>query len=294
MANRHEPHTTTAPDAPEVTGASLRTEHIPERPGVPTDPHTPSQRFPGTRNEAPTDEARAAAHFASDAKTHKLTVHREDGFFRHVEFTGLAGLSRIALITWPYNLIVAGSHGTYHFERYGPDTEDMLNWLRVARPNPDGWASKLTNGRDSVSEYSREQLVAHVGERVQEALVDGWAPEGLAAAVAEQILGNHLLDDESTAFQLLSEFQHGMKWRVKCVCGAEAERDSYGSALMWRSVAHNKGDGHDVDIDEISGFDFDDFTEWDVRKLNYHYLWTCHAAVWAVKQYDAARQAVTA
>jgi hypothetical protein len=36
------------------------------------------------------DEARAAAHFASDAKSHKLTVHREDGVFRHVEFTGLA------------------------------------------------------------------------------------------------------------------------------------------------------------------------------------------------------------
>lgn len=248
---------------------------------------------PVAEDEALTDAARAAAHFASDAKAHKLTVHREDGVFRHVEFTGLAGLSRIALITWPFNLLVAGSHGSYHFERYGADTEDMFNWLRGSRVNADSWASKLINGRDSVTEYSREKLVAEVGERVQEALVDGWAPEGLAAAVAEEILGSHLLDNEGTALQLVDEFEHGEQHRAECSCGAASEAfDNYSAAVCWNAATHKgRGKAHQVRVRQVGGFDFTDVGDWNIRKLNYHYLWTCHAMVWAIGQYDAAKQA---
>jgi hypothetical protein len=248
---------------------------------------------PAVEDESLADEARAAAHFASDAKTHTMTVHREDGPFRHVEFTGLAGLSRIILVTWPYNLLVAGSHGSYHFERYGPDTEDMFNWLRGTRVNPDSWASKLVNGRDSVTEYSRQLLVAEVGRRVQEALTDGWAPTGLVEAVAEEILGSHLLDNEGTALQLVDEFEHGEQHRAECSCGTTSRLfDDYHSAARWNATTHlGSGKAHQVRVRQTGGFDFSDIYDWNVRKLNYHYLWTCHGAVWAIGQYDAARAA---
>lgn len=246
-------------------------------------------------DEARSDEARAAAHFASDSKTHTLTAHREDGLFRHVEFTGLAGLSRIALITWPFNLVVAGSHGTYHFERVGDDTEDMFNWLRGTRVNADSWASKLVNGRDSVTEYDRAKLVAEVNERVDEAIRDDWAPEGLKAAVHEQILTSGYLDEEQNALRLVDEFEHGVEHRAECSCGKYAEFDDYHTAVCWNALTHKgRGDGHRVRVRQTGGFDFDDVHDWNIRKLNYHYLWTCHAMVWAVGQYDTARQAVTA
>jgi hypothetical protein len=238
--------------------------------------------------------ARIAKHFASEFAAATLKTQREDGLFRHIEFAAPKSMNRLVLVTWPYNLLVAGSHGSFHFERFGPDTEDMFDWLRGTRVNPSSWASKLVNGADTVREYDRSRMEAQIKERVAEAVKDGWAPEGLEAAVREEILGSHLLDTRDTAFQLVSEFQHGVTYRAKCECGAEAERDSYGAALMWRSIAHNKGDGHSVDVNQASGFDFDDLTEWDVDKLGYHYVYQCHAVVWGIGQYDAARKAVAA
>jgi hypothetical protein len=242
-----------------------------------------------------TDYDKIAAHFAADAKTHKLTAHREEGLYRHIEFTGLAGMSRIVLITWPFNLIATGSHGSYHFERYGDDTEDMFNWLRGVRPNPSSWASKLVNGRDSVTEYDRAKLIAEVNERVDEAIRDDWAPDGLKAAVHDQILNSGWLDQEQTALRMVDEFEHGVTHRAECSCGAYADFDDYSAAVCWNAMTHKgRGDQHQGRIRQTGGFDFDDVADWNVRSLNYHYVWTCHAMVWAVGQYDAARTAVTA
>lgn len=276
----------------EAAGAPLSAEQHPGGTrGAETAPQAATDA-PAAPREPVTDAARAAAHFAADATTHKLTVRREDGVFRHVEFTGLAGLSRIVLITWPYNLIATGSHGTYHFERYGDDTEDMLNWIRGTRPNPSSWASKLVNGRDSVTEYDRDKLIAEVNERVEEAIRDDWAPDGLKAAVHEQILNSGWLDQEQNALSLVDEFEYGVQHQVECSCGATPEiYDDYGKAVSNSRVHQGRGEAHQVRIRQIGGFDFDDVADWNVRKLSYHYLWTCHAMVWAVRQYDAARAA---
>lgn len=239
------------------------------------------------------DHTKIARHFASDFAAAKLTVQREDGLFRHIEFSAPKSMNRLIVVTWPYNLLVAGSHGSYHFERFGQDTEDMFDWLRGIRVDPDRWASKLVNGRDSVEEYDRSLMVAAINERVDDAIAEDWAPEGLQGAVREEILGSHLLDAKDTAFQLISEFQHGMTYRSECSCGLSEDfkgQDSYTSAATWEFYKH-KADGkkHKVKVRQTGGFDFDDFTEWNVDALNYHFVYQCHAAVWAIGQYDAAR-----
>ncbi|MDW6058049.1 hypothetical protein SAZ11_08100 [Streptomyces sp. FXJ1.4098] len=189
-----------------------------------------------------TEYPEIAAHVARDVKDGKLVELREDGLYRHVEFKALQGWSRIILVTWPYNLLVAGSHGSYHFERFGKDTEDMFDWLRGLRVDPDSWASKLVNGRDSVSEYDRSLTVAAINERVADAVENDWAPEGLQDAVREDILGSHLLDTKDTAFQLVSEFEHGKAYRPECSCGISGEEGSYSSATLWKVIDH-KEDG---------------------------------------------------
>ncbi|MEU5596616.1 hypothetical protein [Streptomyces sp. NPDC020298] len=272
------PDALTAPEGAALIG---KPEQLRKTPAVPDS--TPA-------GHELTDEARAATHFANDAKTHTLTVHREDGVFRHIEFTGLSGLSRIILVTWPYNLIVAGSHGSFHFERFGPDTEDMLNWLRGQRVSPSSWASKLVNGRRSVEEYDRKRLEHQINERVAEAVRDGWAPAGLEAEVRDEILDSHWMDEEQNALRLVSEFQLGMRFRSECSCGEGDEHDSYSSAVCWNALTHHgSGPKHKVKVRQTGGFTFDDFTEWRIHKLGYHYLYQCHAAVWAIAQYDTAR-----
>lgn len=242
-----------------------------------------------------TDYARIAEHFSSDFAEAKLKAWREDGLFRHIEFDAPKSMSRLVLVTWPYNLLVAGSHGSFHFERFGPDTEDMFDWLRGIRVEPDRWASKLVNGADSVREYDRNSMEAQIKERVAEAIQEDWAPEGLEEAVREEILDSHILDNEGAAFQLVSEFQHGVTWRPVCSCGMSGEEgDSYYGATLWEEREHPAdGKKHVVTIRE-SGFSFDDYTEWRVGKLGYHFVYQCFAASWAITQYDAARKQVAA
>jgi hypothetical protein len=242
-----------------------------------------------------TEHEKIARHFQNDFAKATLKAQREDGVFRHIEFAAPKTMNRLVLVTWPYNLLVAGSHGSYHFERYGKDTEDMFDWLRGLRVDADSWSSKLVNGYASVREYDRDRLVRYVKERVAEAVRDGWAPRGLRAAVREEILDSHLLDDEGTALQLVSEFQHGMTFRSECSCGLSEDHDDYSSACTWEFYKH-KADGkkHTVRVRQTGGFDFDDFTEWQIHKLNYHFVYQCHAVVWGIAQYDAARKQVAA
>ncbi|MER5461605.1 hypothetical protein ABT010_13145 [Streptomyces sp. NPDC002668] len=234
-------------------------------------------------------------HFNSDFAEATLKTQREDGLFRHIEFAAPKSMNRLVLVTWPYNLLVAGSHGSFHFERFGNDTEDMFAWLRGIRVDPSHWASKLVNGRDSVCEYDRSRMEAQVKERVAEAVKYGWAPEGLEAAVREEILDSHLLDTKDTAFQIVSEFQHGATYRAECSCGQSSDEGSHIDAIMWESRKHAAaGERHKVRVRQVGGFDFDDFTEWRVDKLGYHFVYQCHAASWAIGQYDAARKPVEA
>ncbi|WP_031095589.1 hypothetical protein [Streptomyces sp. NRRL S-15] len=240
-------------------------------------------------------EARAAQHFMSDFAEATLKGQREDGLYRHIEFQAPKAMARLILVTWPYNLLVAGSHGSYHFERFGNDTEDMFAWLRGIRVEPGRWASKLVNGADSVREYDRTSMEAQIKELVAEAVEDDWAPEGLQAAVREDILDSHILDNEGAAFQLISEFQHGVTWRAECSCGLFGEEgDSYYGATLWEEREHPADDKkHVVKVRQSGGFAFDDYTEWQVSKLDYHFVYQCHAASWAIRQYDAAHKAVT-
>jgi hypothetical protein len=240
-----------------------------------------------------TDYAEIAAHVARDVKDGKLVELREDGLYRHVEFKALQGWSRIILATWPYNLLVAGSHGSYHFERFGADTEDMFDRLRGIRVEPDRWASKLVNGADSVREYDRDRLVAQVKAEVAEAVKDG-APRGLRAAVREQILDSDRLVSKDWAMQMVYDFEHGVTYRAVCTCGAFKDHDSYDEAVTWEFYRHRPAGDHKVNVREIGGFTFSDVGDWSLDKLSYHFVYQCHAASWAIAQYDAARKQVAA
>lgn len=239
------------------------------------------------------DDAQTARHFESDVKDATLTMCREDGLYRHVEFTAQKGWTRILLVTWPYNLLVAGSHGSFHFQRHGADTEDMFDWLRGIRVEPKSWASKLVNGADSVREYDKDRLIQQVKDEVAEAVKEG-APRGLRAAVREQILESDRLHSRDWAMQMVYDFEHGVTYRSECTCGSFKDHDSYDDAVMWEFRRHRPVGDHKVKVRETGGFAFSDVGDWSLHKLNYHFVYQCHAASWAIAQYDTVRAAVTA
>lgn len=239
-----------------------------------------------------------ARHFASDFAEASLKAQREDGLYRHIEWSAPKTMNRLIVVTWPYNLLVAGSHGSFHFERWGQDTEDMFDWLRGCTVNPRSWASKLVNGWDSVREYDQDRLVRQVKDEVAEAVREG-APRGLRAAVREQILASNWLHSKDMAMQLVYDFEHGATYRAECSCGESKDHDEESAAYRWEFGEHarqskGKGGDHQVKVRKVGGFSFSDVGDWSIHKLNYHFVYQCHAVVWGIAQYDAARKAVAA
>lgn len=244
------------------------------------------------------DYAKAGEHFVRDFVTATMTERREDGLFRHIEWSAPKSGNSLTLITWPRNLLVAGSHGTFHFQRWGNEEGETLDFFRGRDPlkNLGAWANKLANGRDSVREYDQVRLVKQVRDEVSEAVREG-APRGLRAAVREQILEDDLLASKDVAMQLVYDFEHGVTYRAECSCGASKDYDDQSDAYRWEFGEHRRrlsGGLHTVKVRETGGFAFTDVGDWQIHKFNYHFVYQCHATVWAVSQYDAARKAVAA
>jgi hypothetical protein len=245
-----------------------------------------------------TDYEETGRHFARDFAAATMTVRREDGLFRHIEWSAPKTMSSLTIITWPHNLLVAGSHGSYHFQRWGDDEGEILDFFLGRDPlkNLPAWANKLANGWDSVREYDQERLVQQVKDELAQAVLEG-APRGLRAAVREQILESDQLGSKDLAMQLVYDFEHGVIYRSECSCGASKDHDDQSSAYTWEFYKHpiQRLDGdHKVKVREIGGFSFSDIGDWSIHKLSYHFVYQCHAIVWAIGQYDAARQAVAA
>lgn len=245
-----------------------------------------------------TDYSDIARHFASDFDEATMTVRREDGLFRHIDWSAPKSMSRLTLITWPHNLLIAGSHGSYHFERWGNDDGEIFDLFRDGNPiqRLTYWANRLANGRDSVREYDQDRLVQQVKDEVAEAVREG-APRGLRAAVREQILESDQLGSKDLAMGLVYNFEHGVTYRSECSCGASKDHDERSAAYTWEFYEHpvSRLDGeHKATVRETGGFAFSDVGDWSIHKLGYHFVYQCHAAVWAIGQYDAARQAVSA
>lgn len=246
-----------------------------------------------------TDYADAGRHFANDFAEATMTVRRDDGLFRHIDWSAPKTMSRLTVITWPHNLLVAGSHGSYHFERWGDDEGEILDFFRGRDPlkSLNAWSNKLANGWASVREYDRDRLVQQVKDEVAEAVREG-APRGLRAAVREQILESDLLGSKDLAMGLVYDFEYGVIYRSECSCGASEDHDDESAAYRWEFGEHrskHKGVGeHSVKVRETGGFAFSDVGDWSIHKLSYHFVYQCHATVWAIGQYDAAPKAVAA
>ncbi|WP_188187988.1 hypothetical protein [Nonomuraea sp. SYSU D8015] len=197
-----------------------------------------------------------AKQFARDTANHRLETLHDDGLYRHIRFSAPPSLDWFDLITWPYNLIVNGSHGSYHFCRFGDDTEDMFALFRDGsagrRINPHYWAEKVRAGE--VMTWSEAAFRQWVLQEAAEL-----APEhpGMMRAVKLQILDSdeHNLEYEETARYAIASFRHkGLRLAFP---------------ESWERT-------------------FQDF--------HWQYLWQCHAVVWGIAKYDAtkatAREAV--
>jgi hypothetical protein len=188
-------------------------------------------------------------------------VLHDDGRYRHLRFANRnprhAWAYWFDLITVPGALIFRGDGDSFVFAA----AEDMFELFTESAAyglNPSYWYQKLTGGREAAKSYSEERLNKKVTEELADAA--SFYPGVAEAWTAWFVDGDGVWYDTSyeiPARQALNDFRYQM-------AGTEKP------------------------------FRFQDTDDWKLHDWDWWYLWTCHAIVWGIGQYDAARSTAKA
>ncbi|QGZ17166.1 hypothetical protein HYQ19_gp067 [Arthrobacter phage DrYang] len=201
---------------------------------------------PLTMNSTQREEMLRGFNF--DVKAGKLTLVHDQGLYRHITFRPRSGnFCWFDIITSPGQLTIRGDMGDYVFAR----EPDMLRDFFHRNVNPSYWAEKVLaqDVNSPVREYSFDRFKASV-------LHDFWydrenyTPEE-ARALWEEIRTTGPLDD-------YADNQH-INGAIDTLQNFRAE--------------------------SVSGFQFDTHGYEDFEDYGHHFLWCCHAILWAARAY---------
>jgi hypothetical protein len=240
-------------------------------------------------------ETEVAARFAADVAQHQMTTLHDDGLYRHLRFMRVAPSPKTSkpersssywfeLVTWPGSLTVNGDCGSFTFSR----TEDMFEFFRGGRINPQYWAEKV-RGETRLRRYSGERFREHVMDDVREREADH---PGLTEAAEREIFGDGSqwnTEHEEGAREALDGFTFGDTFEAECRCGEQrSDFPAYEDARLWLAAhVREKATGHWARrITTIEGFRFTDTWEWELGDWDWQYLWCCHAIQRGIWQYD--------
>lgn len=217
-----------------------------------------------------------AARFTRETAQHEMTVLHDDGLFRHLRFKAPgSSMYWFELTTVPGSLIFRGDGQSFVFARL----TDMFEFFRgpVGRINPMYWAEKLTSGREEgVRGYDRDLFERQVMEATGDAIRSGDAPTGLTSAVTREVLDPESGMTDEDAHRVLHEFSF-----------YKNDKDRYGR--------HEQVNDHLEWVPaKRPDFQFSDTWEWDFRDYDWWFLWSLHAIVWGIAQYDAHHAQVQA
>lgn len=198
--------------------------------------------------------AASAERFRRDTAEHVMTVLHDDGLYRHLRCAKPdSSIYWFEIVTWPGSLALRGDiDGRPVFSRL----DDMFQFFRSdsGHINPQYWAEKLGDP-SSAESYSEDRFREYVAEALAEAEAEY---PGVTAAWAAHMEWNACSDFEDQARDALRDFEFTPD-------GAE---------------------------EGAQPFRFQDTWEWDLTDWDWSYLWICHAIVWGIGQYDAARSQV--
>ena len=189
--------------------------------------------------------------FLNDVKNHELTIHQNNGVYRHLTFANPNDCDKyFNITTFPDYLIITGDMGALVFSRL----HNMFDFFRSddLRINPDYWAEKIQSTSwdariESYSEFDLEQAKKNAQEDLNTYLE----------------YNDYLLEEDRAS--LLEDFE----WEIL------RSEDEYEIVEAIRNF-------------NFKGFRFDEF-HWDgCRVYTYSYIWLCYAIVWSIKKFDDA------
>lgn len=207
------------------------------------------------RNSAPPERretitAEVARRFPQEIAKHVATVRLNDGVFRHIECREPGTWNRhFQVTTWPGHLAITGDMGAFVFSRL----PDMFEFFRLdrGRINASYWAEKtVATDRSGVRQYDPDRFRAAIVRRYREWL-------------------------KSCSDELTGDERRELRHRVRDEVLSRADDGEHFALQAAYEFTH--------DADPV----FPDFWETGLKEWTYHYLWCCHAIVWAIAQWDA-------
>lgn len=217
-----------------------------------------------SENECMEDELTDMAHCHNmtlkDIENHVLTIVRDDGEYRHLQFRAPESGKRFPfdIITYPRHLVISSQAGYYLFA----DRNDLFQHFRGNYMVPDGHGGERIN-----AQYWTEKLVA-----------------------SDTGVGHSTWDD--IVFEMLAENAF-VKWLP--TIKATPERLTEIMKKFRDEVIDSNENGEEAALVALKGFSVDGvrpFVEFDWRSAYLPavtYLCCCIATAWGVKQYDAAK-----
>ncbi|MBG6246725.1 hypothetical protein CS369_22090 [Candidatus Symbiopectobacterium sp. 'North America'] len=194
--------------------------------------------------------------FLDNVSGHLMTIHRDDGLYRHVQFSRPGtNCYRFDLITWPGYLCVTGDVGCWTFSRIA----DMFEFFACNFDrgiNPGYWAEKLQAGAGC----SYQKLCFEWDHGAFMTALREWHENWLDEGQNE--------DDKESA------------------------EDSIGVIKMNSEDAHSAWRA--LEDADLPGIDIYDFADHRFETHTTHYLWICHAIVWGIQRYNASKQSAQA
>ena len=187
-------------------------------------------------------------YFLDNVKNHELTIHQNNGVYRHLTFANPNDCDKyFNITTFPNYLVITGDMGALVFSRL----HDMFNFFRSndLKINPGYWAEKIQSASyqgkiESYSEFDTDEVKRFAQEYLDDFLEQNMLSE---------------LDKEELLEEFDSEILHS--------------EDEYEIVEAIRNF-------------DCHGFDFEEFWEGYYRKYRYHYIWLCYAIVWGIKKFD--------
>lgn len=188
--------------------------------------------------------------FIKTVANHKLTIHQDNGLYRHITLKNPRSFNRhFHLTTWPGYLAVSGDMGEWVFSRLS----DMFEFHRA-----EGHSNRISYN------YWAEKCQA------ADRRTDIWAyDEELYVQAIRREMANYL-----SSFTL-SEAKIIVK---------DAELEGLFDAPCNHSDALHQAMGWTCPVG--MDFPFLEFWENQLHSLTPHFKWICHAIQWGIKQYD--------
>jgi len=191
-----------------------------------------------------------------------MIIFLDEGVHRHLRFKRPgSSMYYFDLVTWPGRLFVGGDIASWVFKRQ----EDMFEFFRresreVGYINASYWSEKLDsrNGPGDAMTFSPELYRQRVREAFDE-YVETWeAAEGMPWPYAGEVWQR--IEDE-----VLNSY-----W------GGEISIESEAYELLNQFSCH--------------GLEFHDTWDWTLHDFDYHFLLSCHAIMWGISKYYAAKK----